>query len=386
MGFLKKMYTKYWTLIIVLILVSCTQPIAFKNMIIGGSGYFMFGKNPERSFYQNISIEPDIKLKWSVETSGSQTNTSVIIYDNVLFVGDLSGKLYAFDRISGKMFGYEKYTGSLSVAPIVSNLRIFILLNQFNEKYSVLKLFDYINGNILLESKFYGSVQNEMLKLSDGIVVLTDQGEIIKFNFVGSKEWNLNTEVSTKTSPASNGNLILFGNEKGELIAISSQTGEIKYRTKISSGIEGDLSIDGDYAYFGDNNGKLFCVLVNDGRIVWTLDTKSKILSTPVLNNENVFVGNLAGEIFCINKLSGKTVWKIETGGIINAAPTVFKNYLVQPDLNRKVFFIDTNNGEITKTYDFEKRVKLSPVYYDGILYLGVDKGIINAYQISNKE
>lgn len=386
MGFLKKIIIQYVSLISLLFLLSCTQPIAFKNMIIGGSGYFMFGKNPSRTFYQNLSIEPDINLKWSAETSGSQTNTSVIIYDNILFVGDLSGKLYAFDRTSGKMFGYEKYTGSLSVAPIVSNLRIFILLNQFNEKYSVLKLFDYLNGNVLLESKLYGSVQNEMLKLSDGIVVLTDQGEIIKFNFIGSREWSLNTKVTSKSSPASNGDLILFGNENGELIAVSSQTGEIKYKTKISGGIEGDLSIDGDYAYFGDNKGKLFCVSVNEGKILWTVDTKNKILSSPVLNNENVFVGNLAGKIFCINKSFGKLIWETDTGGIINTTPTLFKNYLVQPDLNRKVFFIDTNNGEITKTYDFERRVKLSPVYYDGILYLGVDKGIINAYQISNKE
>ncbi|MFA5804414.1 MAG: PQQ-binding-like beta-propeller repeat protein [Melioribacteraceae bacterium] len=383
---MKKTYFKYISPFIFLLLLNCTQPIAFKNMIVGGSGYFMFGKGPERDFFQNKSIKDSIILKWSAETSGSQANTSVVIYDNILFVGDLSGKLYAFDRTSGKMFGYEKYSGSISITPVVNNLRVFFLLNQLNEKYSVLKIFDYLNGNVLLESKISGSVQNEMIKLNDGIVVLTDQGEIIKFNFIGSREWSVNTKVSTKSSPASNGDLILFGNEKGELIAVSSNIGKIKYRMNISNGIEGDFSIEGDYAYFGDNNGKLFCVSVNEGRIVWTVDTKSKILSTPVMNDDKVFVGNLGGEIFCINKSSGKLIWKIETGGVINTTPALFKNYLVQPDLNRKIYFIDTNNGEITKTYDFEKRVKLSPVYYDGILYLGADKGIINAYQISIKE
>jgi len=386
MGFLKKIYIKYISPFVLLIFLSCTQPIAFKNMIVGGSGYFMFGKNPERKFFQNISIESDIKLKWSAETSGSQANTSVVIYDYILFVGDLSGKLYAFDRTTGKMFGYEKYTGSISTTPIVNNLRVFILLNQFNEKFSMLKIFDYLNGNVFFESKIYGGVQNEMIKMNDGIVVLTDQGELIKFNFVGARDWSVNTKVATKSSPASNGDLILFGNEKGELIAVSSNTGEIKYRMKISNGIEGNFSINENFAYFGDNSGKLFCVFVNDGKIVWTVDTKSKILSTPVMNDEKVFIGNLAGEIFCIHKLSGKIIWEIGTGGVINTTPVLFKNYLVQPDLNRKIYFIDTNSGEITKAYDFEKRVKLSPVYYDGILYLGADKGIINAYQISNKE
>ena len=343
-------------------------------------GYFMFGKVPERYFYENISINKEMKLKWTEETSGSQSNTSIVIYKDVLFVTDLSGKIYAYDRETGKQLGYEKYSGSIPVAPVINNLRMFLILNDLNERYSTLKIFDFINGKILSESKITGSVQNEMLKLNDGIIVLSDSGELIKYNLVGTREWNTVTKVNSKSSPASNGELILFGNENGELIAAYAKNGEIKYRSKLSDGIEGDICIDDGEAYFGDNAGKLFSVKVNDGKINWQFNSKHKILVTPVYDKSKIIFGNLTGDIYCLNNEDGRLIWKASTGGVINTTPLLFKNYLIQPDVNKKVYLINIQSGKIEKTYEFEKRVKLSPVYYNGILYLGADKGIINAY------
>ena len=383
MGFLKRNHLKYGiAAITVLIIVSaCTQPIFFRNMAIGMPGHFMFGKIPERNFYENVSIGDFLEPKWSAVTSGSQSNTSIVIYNDILFVSDLSGKLYAFDRKTGKQFGYEKFSGAIPVAPVVNNLRLFLMVNELNEKYSTIKNFDILNGKVLDESKIYGGVHNELLKLDDGIIVLSDYGELIKYNLVGTKGWSTNTKVDSHSSPASDGNVIVFGNEKGELISCSAKTGEVLYRKKICGGIEAGLSISGSNIYFGDKTGKVFCVNLNDGKIIWQYDTKNKIVVTPVMNAENLFIGNLNGDIFCLNKADGKLKWKIRTEGVIDATPLLLKNKLVQPDLNRKVYLIDVATGNIEKMMPFETRTKLSPVYYDGMIYLGADRGEINAYQ-----
>ena len=384
---MKRSLLKYVTIFLagMIVISGCAQPIFFRNMAIGMPGYIMFGKTPGRNFYENVSIGDSLELKWSTETSGSQSNTSIVIYNDILFVTDLSGKLYAFDRKSGKLFGYEKYTGSLPVAPVVNNLRLFLMVNDLNEKYSTLKNFDILNGKILDETKIYGGVHNEMLKLDDAIIVLSDYGELIKFNLVGIKEWSTNTKVDSHSSPASDGNVIVFGNERGELISCSAKTGKILYRKKICIGIEAGLSISGSNIYFGDKTGKVYCVNLNDGKIIWQYDTKNKIVVTPVMNAENLFIGNLNGDIFCLDKTNGKSNWKTVTIGVINTTPLLFKNRLVQPDLNRKVYLIDISSGNIDKTLSFETRTKLSPVYYDGMIYLGADRGVINAYQTFNQ-
>lgn len=369
-----------------ILLQNCTQPLVFKYMTNNESGYYMYGKIQERNFYEKLSIDENLEQLWSAETSGSQSYSSIVIYKNILFITDLSGKIYGFDRTTGKVLGYEKYLGSIPVAPVITGLRMFFIVNNLNEKYSTIKYFDLIGGKILDESKIDGGVHNEMIKLSDGIVVLSDKGELIKYNLIGRREWSTLTKASSSSSPASNGNLILVGNEHGELIAISAADGEIKYRKKVTSGIEGDICIDGLYAYFGDNFGNLFSVSVLDGNINWKFNTKSKILSAPVNDATKIIIGNLAGDIFSLNKADGKVIWKTSTMGVINTTPLLLENYLIQPDLNKKVHFIDTQTGKIQKTYEFERRVKLSPVLYDGILYLGADKGIINAYKTFTKD
>lgn len=368
-----------------LILINCTQPLVFKFMSSNENGYYMFGKNPTRDFYEKTSIDENLQLIWTVETNAAQSNSSIVIYKDILFVTDLSGRIYGFDRVTGKSYGYEKYSGSIPVAPVITGLRMFLVVNNINEKYSTLKYYDLIGGKILSESKIAGSVQNELLKLNDGIIVLSDNGEVIKYNLIGTMEWSVSTKVNSKSSPSSDAKVILFVNENGELISISAADGKINYRKKLSGGIEGDICIDGANAYFGDNNGNLFSVTVAEGIINWWFNTKNKILVSPVYDESKIFVGNLAGDIFCVNKTDGKLIWETKSDGVINTTPLLLRNYLIQPDLNKKILFIDTQTGEIKKKYEFEKRVKLSPVLYDGILYLGSDKGIINAYKTITK-
>lgn len=384
--FNKKIKSHFLISLLTIFLFNCTQPLVFKFMSSNESGYYMFGKIPERSFYEKTSIDENLQPIWSAETSGSQSNSSIVIYKDILFVTDLSGKIYGFDRVSGKELGYEKYSGSIPVAPVINGLRMFLIVNNINERYSTIKYYDLTGGKILSESIIAGAVQNEMLKLNDGIVVLSDNGELIKYNLIGTREWSTLTEANSKSSPASNGKLILLGNEKGELIAISAADGKIKYQKQISSGIEGDICIDGSNAYFGDNEGNLFSVTVEEGDINWQFDTKNKILVSPVYDESKIIVGNLAGDIFCINKIDGKLIWKTSTNGVINTTPLLLNNFLIQPDFNKKVLFIDAQTGKIQKIYEFERRVKLSPVLYDGILYLGSDKGIINAYKTVSKD
>ncbi len=384
--FNKKLKSHFLIYLLTIFLFNCTQPLVFKFMSSNESGYYMFGKIPERSFYEKTSIDENLQPIWSAETSGSQSNSSIVIYKDILFVTDLSGKICGFDRVSGKELGYEKYSGSIPVAPVINGLRMFLIVNNINERYSTIKYYDLVGGKILSESIIAGAVQNEMLKLNDGIVVLSDNGELIKYNLIGTREWSTLTKANSKSSPASNGKLILLGNKKGELIAISTEDGDIKYRKKLSNGIEGDICIDGPNAYFGDNHGNLFSVTLEEGDINWQFNAKSKILVSPVYDESKIIVGNLDGDIFCVNKTDGKLIWKTSTNGVINTTPLLLTNFLIQPDFNKKVLFIDTQTGKIQKIYEFERRVKLSPVLYDGILYLGSDKGIINAYKTVSKD
>jgi outer membrane protein assembly factor BamB len=377
-GFLKKILIVISSLAL---FYSCSNPLILKNTHIDDSGILTFGNTGARSFYYGKSITEFLQLKWTAETKGSQPNSSVLIAGDFVIVSDLSGRVYAFDRDTGKMIGYEKNDGAISTAPILKNFRLYYAVNGKNQFYSTFKMFDFINSKVLIEDRINGSVNNELIRMEDGIIVLTSRGELIKYNYTASRIWSTNLKASVRSNPAANESLIAVGTNSGELILIDKNNGSVLFREKISEGIESGFTFDGDILYFGDNDGILYSFDTKAKKIVWSVKTGSKIIATPVFDSEKIIIGNLSGKIFAVKKNSGDKIWMVDTKGLINTTPMLTNTFLVQPDNNKKLYMINASLGIIVKTYEFDRRVKLTPVLYDGIIFFGSDRGQIHAYQ-----
>ncbi|OGU62670.1 MAG: hypothetical protein A2V66_04240 [Ignavibacteria bacterium RBG_13_36_8] len=382
MGFLRKLNLYLFNIFIIFFLFGCTKPLIVKNVLNDQPCNRMFGGIPQRDFYIPQNLSDSLSLKWIAETQGNFSNTSVVIYDSLLFTADLSGRIYAFSTTTGKILGDEKYKGAIAAAPLLYMSRLIFVLNEFDEYYSTLIIFDYYTGKKIHETEIPGKVNNELILLNNGIMVLTEKGEVIKYNLVGYKEWSISTKSLSLGSPALKDNIFVFGNMDGELVAVDIDNQKIKYRKKLSEGFSSGISISGNYGFIGDKNGNLYCIDLNRGNTYWIFNTGILITSIPVTDGASVFCGNIEGDIYSINLSNGKMNWKINTEGAINAPPLVFNNYLVQPDINKKVHIIAKQNGQIIRVLEFEKRVKMCPVFFDNTLYFGVDDGEIYAYEI----
>lgn len=376
---IKKYFYLCVSVLTIVLLNNCTQPIALKNMAIDEPGYYMHGKIPQRTFYEDITLG-EIAEKWDNETSGSHSSSSLVIFNNTVFVSDLSGRIYAFDKTNGKMLGYEKFNGSIETSPVVYKLRLIFVVNEKLENYSTLIVFDFMNGKILNETQINGGVSNQLILLEDGIIALTDKGELIKFDFTGNKLWSVETHSYSSTSPASDGNKIIFGNQKGELIIVSTN-GDKKSKFNFKNALTSGMIIEGSNVYFADNSGIIYSFDFNEEKLKWLFNTGFKIISTPALDKSNVYIGNLNGDFFSIDKNNGKLNWQVKTKGIINTTPLITNDFIIQPNVDKKVLFINPQNGEIKNTIEFERRTKLTPVLHDSLLFLGSDRGILHTYR-----
>lgn len=363
------------------IIWSCSTPLILKFPEIDEDGILSYGRTAQRNFYYDQSITEFLQLIWTAETNGSQPNSSVLASGNFLIMSDLSGRVYAFDRTSGKLIGYEKYNGAISVAPVINNLRLYFSVNEKNDNYSTFKMFDFINNKILQEDRISGTVLNEMIRMEDGIVVVTDRGEVIKYTYTLTRTWTAQLKTTVKSNPAANERFISIGTMNGELILLNKKDGKVEYRRQINSPVESGFTFDNHNLYFGDHAGTLYSFDTYNKEINWTYDTGSKIIAAPVFDDEKIIIGNLSGKIFGLNKSTGKKIWIADTKGLINTTPLLTRTMLVQPDNNKKVYMINPSLGLIIKTYEFDRRVKLTPILYDGIIYIGTDRGQIHAYQ-----
>ncbi|MBU2494726.1 MAG: PQQ-binding-like beta-propeller repeat protein [Bacteroidetes bacterium] len=365
----------------VLLIISCTKPISLKRIKLDAQGVTSFGNSPERNFFVDLSIGDSLALKWTAEINGSFDNTTVSVFNDYVFVPDLSGRIYVLDKADGLINGYEIFKGEIPSAIVIELNKCMFVHNEQKEDYFSLYYFNFTLGKVHERILIKGKCVTELLKLNNGIILLTEEGNLYKFDFIGNKIWKYESGEYSLSSPASDGKIVMWGNTKGEIIAVDAESGNILYKNKVTDRFESDITISGNESFIGDSKGNLFSINNNNGSVNWKFKTSEKIKSLPVLNSNTVFINNLQGSVYSINLSDGKLNWELKTGGLMNAAPLLFNDYLLQPDVDQKIYLIDVNKGIIRKQLNFDERVKLSPVYFDSTIYIGTDRGIIYAYE-----
>ncbi len=340
----------------------------------------MFGEISERKFYSNINISDSLELINKLELKGSQSFTSVVAGNGLIFTGDLSGRIYAFDINSGKSYGYKKYDGEILLAPILIGRRIYFALNNRNKPYSTFVTFDYFDGREINRYDLDCTINSELLLLKDQIIAIDKRGKIYSFNTAGYPEWSYNTKQEQSSHPSSDGNIVAWGTNEGKLIIFSLEQKKIVDSFDADTSITSGSTIENHVVYFGDAIGNLYAYNYLHKKLLWKVYTGAKIVNFPVYNDSLVIIGNLKGIINAVGKIDGKLKWSVKTNGLIDSTPFLTRNILLQPDLNKKLYLIDVASEKIKKIINYDGRVKLSPLCYKNYIITGADRGIIYIY------
>lgn len=374
-------YLPLFLLVSLLFLNGCKSTIHIPDVKTISSSYSMFGQEPSRKFYIPTTLGDSLKLRWKEDINGSFGATSVTAIDKYVFVPDLSGRVFAFNLETGKQLGYKKYKGAVFPAPVIQNNIIIYSVSEINKTKSTLYFYDFQNGKETKSVEIEGNIKTELIKLEDGIVLVSESGTVYKYSYKGEVLWEYDSKSFVESSPVVSGTSIILGNVKGEVISLSGKSGALNYRKKTSkSGFEGGFAALGSKVFTGDNDGFLYCIDAATGNVTWKYNSGNKITVIPVTDGKFLYAGNLKGDVFKLDQNSGELAWRISTGGVINVTPLLFNDVLVQPDMNRKLFLIDVNSGKKVKTMEFETRVRLSPVYFGQSLIIGIDNGMVMAY------
>ena len=344
--------------------------------------YDMFGKIPQRDFYFPSAIGDSLTEKWETDVNGGLTNSSFTNFDSCVFINDLSGWVTCLDLNTGKHLGRIKNKGAVFSSPVINYPLIIFPLIVNNDNYSELYFYNFISGKTERKIKIEGKILSQLIKITNGVIFITEDGKVFRYDNNGKKIWETNTKTKCHSSPSMFKDIIFFGNDKGEIITIDSEKGKILYNKKIGSPFYGSSAISGNIAYIGNDDGILYAFNLSSGDIIWKFNTGSEIMAVPVMNNDDVFTANMGGELFSLNKSNGKLNWTTEIGGVINATPLLTKNYLIVPDLDSRLDFVKVSNGKIVKSYKLEGHVRLSPVIIKNKLLIGYDNGIVRAYEI----
>lgn len=372
----------FYIVLFIFILPGCTKQLLIKNYPYGLTSYPMFGQIPERSFYYPIDFPDSLELLWNKSTTGSFSNNSVVIEGNYVFTSDLAGNIFCFDNDEGKVIGADKGKGEIAISPILNYGIMFYIITVPNKHHSLLVSYDIRKGERIKEIEIAGRVSNEMIKLQDSFVFVSDNGVVYKYSYLMQMIWKLDIKSKVASSPAALGDRLYLVTYEGDFVCINLEKGSVYYKESLNSNFESALVVTDKYGIIGDENGTLFAVNLKDGSIKWTAETNTKIKSPSVHNNKLIYTADLGGSVYAFEIETGEKKWSYNSDGLFNAPAALFNNILIQPDVNRKLIFLNPFTGELIKTMEFDSRVKMHPTYFNDILYVGIDRGELLAYKL----
>ena len=380
MGFLKNVIVY---LLFLIFISGCAPSVIKLDTNEDNDPYSQFGKTSQREFYYEYPMNIDLTEKWESEINGGFTNSSVVIYDSAVFINDLSGRIYCFSIVNGKTLGKLKYKGSIFTTPIIHNTALMFAISRDNENTTILIYYDFKLGKEISSVEIYGRVIVEMVKVNDGIILITETGHVQKYDFSAKLVWDYETKAFVHSSPASDNIYLVYGNDDGEIICVDSRNGNLVYRKRIGALFYCGAVISDNEIFIGDDNGTLYSIDLNSGNVNWSFQTNGKIKMEATADTNSVVIGNLNGELFKLRKSDGKQTWKTETHGLLNSTPLLTPKYLIVPDVNKKLYFISADKGAVVDSILIEGRVKLSPVIKNNILFIGYENGNLKAYEFT---
>ena len=323
------------------------QLLYYKNNIIlndrrGNIIIYSINKNKVISKF-NFYKKRYKKLKKSI---------NLIIENNILFVADNLGYIYAYDFQTNSLLWAKNFK-----IPFKSNLKVYgdmvIVANIKNNVFFLKKS----NGETIKsiqteETRVTNQFVNNFSITKDNLLFLNSFGSLYSINLNTKKiNWflNLNQSLDLTTDNLFNGNQIVNYNDKivvssnNFLYLINSQTGNILRNKNFSTNIK--PIINNEYIFLITKNNYLISARLHDGEIIYSNNLKDQLSEYLKPKNKleihNFFVANNKLLIFINSKY---LAFLNINGQIENIKKLPFKIKSNPIFINGSIIYLDNNN------------------------------------------
>jgi outer membrane protein assembly factor BamB len=286
------------------------------------------------------------KIKWKFN-SGSSFFSSPVVSENMVYVGDLNGVLYAIDVLSGK----EKW--------------------RFQTKGE-------IRSNTCI------GVENLYLNGGDGILYALNKK-------TGVPVWHFETRGERKydfadyfhSTPVLANGILYFGSGDGNLYAVDAESGNLVWQFLSGNIVHTTPAICKDKIFFGSFDGYVYALNLVNGQIVWKFKTvghryfpMGEVQGSPSVYKNLVLIGARDYNVYALDQNKGFCHWnKSFTRGwglCNNIADSIL--YIGTAD-ERVMIASDPETGRELWNISMEFLIFGNNAYSKSMLYVGTTMG-----------
>lgn len=196
------------------------------------------------------------------------------------------------------------------------------------------------------------------------------------------------------STPVVEGDTIYLADYEAGVFAINAEDGSVRWRLRgddIEGNIVNNLGVSEELLSFGTTDGRVYVIKKADGSPAEGWDPKGKsfddgVWATPVMQDDRIFVATMGGDLRALSLADGSEVWSapFEASGGIAALRLLEKDRLFVPSLNKHVYIISSENGNVLGDFKASDWVWTEPAVKGERVYFGDFGGNIYGLDITN--
>lgn len=365
------------------IAAGCTSLQLRQSFHAGLNDWNMYGGDIGRTNVAREALLPPLTMMWEYDASAGFSPYSVTVADHLLFAGNLQGEVHAVDVLTGKGTGVRDFGTAIVGAPVVNANMIFVALA--NEEESFLD-YNLEHGAVEWSDKL-GAIESSPLLIDQRFYIASLQGKVTcvdKNN--GSMPWIYTVPQSKKgnlihSSPASDGNILVFGCDNGNVYALDIRNGNLKWMAATNGSVLASPSVNDGKVFVGSLDNTFYAFDLETGKEVWRRPLGAKIYSSQAVDDHHVFVGTVGRILYCLKKENGEVVWTYVANGAFNSAPLVAGKVVYAGCIDKNLYAFDTDSGKLLWQYKTAGRIKTMPVIRNQQLFLLAEDHSIFAFR-----
>lgn len=156
---------------------------------------------------------------------------------------------------------------------------------------------------------------------NENIYVASETGYLVSLKKSNTSRWSDQVQWEVKfdspivSGPTKDGDRLFIGTSKGQLIAVSSSTGQYLWQTQLSSEVMSRAIVADRKIFTRTVDGKLYALNAKNGNIEWVAEHQMPNLSlrgSPqvLYSDGKVFVGWESGSVQALSAKSGSLLWE----------------------------------------------------------------------------
>jgi outer membrane protein assembly factor BamB len=239
---------------------------------------------------QVVALNADTgKVRWRV-TIGP-TESSPLVVDGVVYVGDWNGKLYALNAASGSV----RWT--------------------FDTGGKIKDAVAYAGGRV-----YFGSYDHHVYALN---------ARTGKLFWKASAQQRLGPRGTFYSTPALAYDRLYIGSTDGKVYSYGATSGKLRWSHGTGDYVYASPAVWSRRVFVGSYSGTFYCFDAATGDVLWTFKANGPISGSAVVINDVVYFSSLKGRTYALNAVNGKLIWAFLRGAYGGVVSDRHRLYLV---------------------------------------------------------